>query len=163
MESLETIYSRRPLADTARIQATTGEQKQAGHGAFIDAAGVANTEGKMKTSKAQVLVVPGHGRITVNGVPYDEYFRDLNARAYLLEPMFVAGAQDKYDIKVNVEGGGVTSQAKAARTGIARALVLHSASTNKALHVMSKWDGRVVERKKPNRAKARRGYTWVKR
>jgi len=84
--------------------------------------------GKRKTSKARVLVTDGKGRIRINNIPIHLY-QPLIAREKIMEALMVAGDYaGKVDIRVNVHGGGVISQAEAARMGIAQGLVKHTRS-----------------------------------
>ena len=79
--------------------------------------------GRRKTSAARVFLSSGSGNITVNNKPLDRYFGRQTARMIVRQPLEVAEATDKFDIKVTVRGGGNSGQAGAIRHGIARALV----------------------------------------
>nr|8A22_Bi Chain Bi, uS9m [Polytomella magna]8APN_Bi Chain Bi, uS9m [Polytomella magna]8APO_Bi Chain Bi, uS9m [Polytomella magna] len=153
LEPLEVIFSRQ---DPMLIL------EQAGACMTLD--GVAETIGKRKSALAKVLMRRGTGKIIVNGLPYDAYFRDVEVRALMLQPFFACDGLGRFDVEVEVEGSGPSAQAQAIRTGIARALKLHYPDVpNADLEKLSIWDGRKVERKKPGRHKARRGFQWVKR
>lgn len=121
------------------------------------------TSGFRKTSRAQVHITPGSGRISVNGLPYDKYFQDYNVRALLLQPFFVTNRVGQFDVEATVQGGGLSGQAQAIRHGISKALVVYNPLLTKDLRKLIKRDDRIVERKKPGRRKARRGFQWVKR
>ncbi|GIL54132.1 hypothetical protein Vafri_9676 [Volvox africanus] len=184
LESLEAIFSKPDPATLVRqlyspaaapSQAGRGEEAAAAAGAttaaptqfrvgpHIDLEGVTHTAGKRKTSSATLDLVPGSGQITVNGLPIASYFREPGFRQHALQPLILTGSEAKYDITVRVRGGGLSGQAQAIRTAMARALCVHQPSLTGELEEFTRWDGRVVERKKPGRAKARRGFTWVKR
>ncbi|PNH11238.1 37S ribosomal protein S9, mitochondrial [Tetrabaena socialis] len=105
-----------------------------------------------------------------------DYFRDSASREAALQPLLLLLASDGgggggeeapyYDVAVRVAGGGVMGQAQAVRTALARALLVRRpqlAAKAGGLAALARWDGRVVERKKPGRAGARAGFTWVKR
>jgi small subunit ribosomal protein S9 len=121
--------------------------------------------GKRKTSVARVILRPGDGKTWVNGRTLEEYFPRPAHRAAALAPLKVAGADGTYDLRVRVQGGGVSGQAGAVRHGIARALV----EADPELRVALKREGfltrdaRVVERKKAGLHKARKAPQFSKR
>lgn len=172
LQPLEVVYAR-PDPDVLLKQLQEQGARAAGagtgpvHGAHIDAAGAARAIGKRKTSVAHVVAVPRpagrDGRVTINGEPLEAYFPDTGLRAHALRPLLLAGAAGQYDVRAHVRGGGFSGQAQAVGTGVARALCLFDPTLRAALHALTRWDGRVVERKKPARKKARRGFQWVKR
>jgi len=174
LEPLEAIYSGiMPAAGTA----ATAQRLKTAHiktepgskfGARMDITGTVMAEGKRKSSVAKVVLSTGVGMITVNGMPYDAAFRDIQHRAHLVQPLLVAPmAAQGLNVAVTVEGGGISSRAQAARTGLARAMLLHPVVLNRSqtwqLQQLAVWDGRKAERMKPGRAKARAGFTWVRR
>ena len=78
--------------------------------------------GRRKESVARVYLAPGEGKITVNGMPYEKYFNRETHRIIILQPLKATDTFEKYDIKANIGGGGISGQAGALRHGIARAL-----------------------------------------
>ncbi len=121
--------------------------------------------GRRKTAVARVYLREGNGKITINGKPVDEYFVDaLNAKL-VSEPFVVTGTEGKYDLVINVCGGGIKGQAEACRHGVARALVDENADYKPALHTagLMTRDPRMVERKKYGQRGARRRFQFSKR
>jgi small subunit ribosomal protein S9 len=120
--------------------------------------------GRRKTSVARVTLKPGKGQFVVNGLPVEKFFPDQK-QAVLRSPLETVTALNKYDVFVNVNGGGVTGQAEAIRHGIARALLKIDSEMRKPLKVagMLTRDPRMVERKKYGRKKARRRFQFSKR
>uniref|UniRef100_A0A7S0R860 Small ribosomal subunit protein uS9c n=1 Tax=Chlamydomonas leiostraca TaxID=1034604 RepID=A0A7S0R860_9CHLO len=177
LEPLEMIYAKKDIMPAVMsldepVTAGQAEGQQGGarakQGARMDIAGTVLAEGKRKTSIARVLLRPGPPSITVNGQPYDLYFRDLAVRAHAVQPLVVAPRTlGKFTIEVLASGGGRSGQAQAVRTALARALLLYSGKVDlysrRDVRALARWDGRQVERKKPGRKKARKGFTWVKR
>ena len=118
---------------------------------------VVNALGRRKSAVARVYVSEGTGKITINKRDLAEYFPSTILQYVVKQPLSTLGVEEKYDIKVNVYGGGFTGQSQALRLAIARALVKINADDKKALRAegfMTR-DSRVVERKKPGRPKAR--------
>ncbi len=121
--------------------------------------------GRRKRAVARVILLPGSGKITVNNKPVEEYFPRETLRMLLYQPFNVAGVTGKYDVVVNVNGGGLSGQAGAIRHGIARALV----NINPDLRSKLKEEGlltrdpREVERKKYGQPKARKRFQFSKR
>jgi small subunit ribosomal protein S9 len=126
---------------------------------------VIDTVGRRKTSVARVFMSPGKGRIVVNKLPIEEYFKDEFKRSQALKPLVAADKQNEFDIKVNVRGGGVTGQSGAVSLGIARALVEFDESIRLLLRKdrLLTRDPRMVERKKYGRKKARKSFQFSKR
>lgn len=121
--------------------------------------------GRRKTSVARVFLRNGSGKITVNGRPVQEYFpMDLHVHA-VQQPLVVTDGLERYDIVINVRGGGPTGQAGACRHGIARALSEYDENNNSALKANGYLtrDPRMVERKKYGHRKARRRFQFSKR
>ena len=121
--------------------------------------------GRRKTSVARVRIVPGDGRITVNGRDYVEYFPRSAYQAVVSSPLKVIEAEGRYDVIVKVEGGGPTGQAEAVRHGIARALAEESQEARgelKGAGLLTR-DARAVERKKYGLKKARKRPQFSKR
>lgn len=130
------------------------------------AATTIHTVGKRKRSKARVYLKAGSGKITVNAKPIDEYFVRPTSRLLIRQPLEVTSQMDKWDIQVNVMGGGVSGQAGATRHGIARALEAVDKETFRSVLKkagMLTRDAREVERKKPGRPKARKRFQFSKR
>lgn len=122
--------------------------------------------GRRKTSIAVVKLVPGKGRVFVNGKTFDGYFGNLPILEMMVfRPLALTDNQEKYDVKVKVVGGGVSSQAGAIAHGISRAL-LKANEENKALlrsEGLLTRDARVKERKKYGRKRARKRFQFSKR
>ena len=121
--------------------------------------------GRRKTSTARVRIISGSGKMTVNDKPAEEYFTRFGDMKSILAPLEAAGLQDKLDITVKVQGGGVTGQTEAVRHGVARALVLMDPELRAAMRTgnfMTR-DARAKERKKPGLKRARKAPTYTKR
>jgi small subunit ribosomal protein S9 len=124
-----------------------------------------NALGRRKCAVARVYVTEGNGKITINKKDLTEYFPSSILQFVVKQPLNLLDAAEKYDIKVNVFGGGYTGQSQALRLAIARALVKINAEDKKALRAegfMTR-DPRAVERKKPGQPKARRRFQFSKR
>jgi small subunit ribosomal protein S9 len=126
---------------------------------------VINAVGRRKAAVARVYLIPGKGNITVNGRDLKEYVTILQHYASVVAPLQITDNVGKYDIKINVYGGGVKGQAGAMQLGIARALLKIDADYRALLkpHKMLSRDSRVVERKKPGQPKARKKFQFSKR
>ncbi len=126
---------------------------------------VVNSIGRRKAAVARVFVSEGTGKITINKRELDNYFPSSILQYVVKQPLNTLGVVEKYDIKINLNGGGYKGQAEAARLGIARALVKINAEDKPALKAegfMTR-DPRVVERKKPGQPKARKRFQFSKR
>lgn len=124
-----------------------------------------NAIGRRKASVARVYFTKGTGNIVVNGKDYREYFCQLYIQNNIVDPFAVVSAENIYDIKVNVKGGGYKGQAEAVRLGISRALVKLNEdfrSPLKSKKYLTR-DARVVERKKYGKPKARKSFQFSKR
>ena len=124
-----------------------------------------NAVGRRKAAVARVIVKEGNGQITINKRPLDVYFPSSILQYIVKQPLLTLDQAEKYDIKVNLNGGGYKGQAEALRLAIARALVKINPEDKHALRVegfMTR-DPRVVERKKPGRPKARKRFQFSKR
>jgi len=121
--------------------------------------------GRRKTATARVYLKPGSGQITVNSRPLDEFFGRETGRMIVRQPLEAAQLAGKFDITVQVAGGGITGQAGAIRHGITRALIEYDETLRKPLRAAGfvTRDAREVERKKVGRRKARRGTQYSKR
>ena len=121
--------------------------------------------GRRKSSTARVHMQAGTGRITVNDRPLDEFFGRETGRMIVLQPLELVQMTGKFDITVQVTGGGITGQAGAIRHGITRALMEYDETLRPTLRKAGfvTRDAREVERKKVGRRKARRGPQYSKR
>ena len=121
--------------------------------------------GRRKSASARVYMRPGTGRITVNERPLDEFFGRETGRMIVRQPLEAVQVMGRFDIRVQVSGGGITGQAGAIRHGIARALMRFDETLRKPLRQAGfvTRDAREVERKKVGRRKARRGTQYSKR
>ncbi len=126
---------------------------------------VVHTIGRRKSAVARIYLSEGTGKITINKKDINEYFPSAILQYVVRQPLAVLDAVEKYDIKVNIFGGGFTGQSQAIRLAIARALVKIDAEEKKNLknHGFLTRDSRVVERKKPGQPKARRRFQFSKR
>jgi len=124
-----------------------------------------NTIGRRKAAVARVYVREGKGNITINDRDYKEYFPVPQLQYVVTQPLLTLGAIEKYDIKVNLNGGGIKGQAEALRLGIARAMCEINQEDRKILKPLGflSRDPREVERKKPGRPKARKRFQFSKR
>ena len=124
-----------------------------------------NAVGRRKAAIARVFVTEGNGDITINKRSLDVYFPSPILQFIVKQPLNTLGVADKYNIKVNLDGGGYKGQAEALRLAIARALVKINPEDKSALRkegFMTR-DPRAVERKKPGQPKARKRFQFSKR
>jgi small subunit ribosomal protein S9 len=121
--------------------------------------------GRRKTSTARVILTEGSGNIRINNKDGKVYFGKQVLLNEVLEPLYSVNLNDRFDIRVNVSGGGVSGQIGAIRLGIARAILKYDASLKPELrkHGFLTRDSRMVERKKPGRPKARKRFQFSKR
>lgn len=126
---------------------------------------VTNTLGRRKTAVARIYMTPGTGAILVNGRDYKEYFPSEILQIIVNQPFALTKTEGSYDVKVNLDGGGVKGQAEALRLAISRALQEIDSERRPALKKEGflTRDPRMVERKKPGRRKARRKFQFSKR
>lgn len=126
---------------------------------------VINTIGRRKTAVARIYMKPGNGTITVNNRDYKEYFPTGPLQFIVNQAFQIVDAEGKWDVKANLDGGGITGQAEALRMAIARALCENNAEDRPALKAKSLLmrDPRMVERKKPGQPKARKRFQFSKR
>jgi small subunit ribosomal protein S9 len=122
--------------------------------------------GKRKNASARVYLSPGSGKITINRKPMDEYLGGRQTLSMIInQPFEITATVGKYDVLVNVVGGGVSGQAGAIRHGISKALTIDNGefrSTLKKSGLISR-DPRKKERKKPGQPKARKKFQFSKR
>lgn len=124
-----------------------------------------NAIGRRKAAVARVFVTEGTGRIVINKRELENYFPSSILQFIVKQPLNKLNVSDKYDIRINLDGGGYKGQSEAARLGIARALVKINPEDKAALRAegfMTR-DPRVVERKKPGQPKSRKRFQFSKR
>ena len=126
---------------------------------------VINTLGRRKTAVARLYMKSGSGQILVNNRDYKEYFCVPTLQYKVEQPLQLAQVMGQYDIKANLDGGGVTGQAGALRMAIAKALVEINPEIRHEMKVQGflRRDPRMVERKKPGQPKARKRFQFSKR
>lgn len=121
--------------------------------------------GRRKRSVARVILRPGKGDVTINGRAFENYFSTEAARASVRQPLLATETVDKFNILMNINGGGISGQAGAARHGIARALCefnVELRSRLKKLGFLTR-DPRQHERKKYGQKGARKRFQFSKR
>ncbi len=121
--------------------------------------------GRRKSSVARVRITPGEGVVKINKKDLNDYFSLHQDREAAVAPLTATDARRKYDVFINVRGGGTTGQSGAIKMGLARALVIADSQFETTLRdrgYMTR-DSRIVERKKPGRRKARRRFQFSKR
>ncbi|MBA4150661.1 MAG: 30S ribosomal protein S9 [Verrucomicrobia bacterium] len=121
--------------------------------------------GRRKTSVARVRLAVGSGKITINGRAFENYFPTDTLRSVVIQPFTVTDSTSKYDVRVNVAGGGQTGQAGAVRHGIARALLEADINFRPSLKTngLLTRDSRMKERKKYGQPGARKRFQFSKR
>ena len=121
--------------------------------------------GRRKTSVARVMLKKGSGKIEINGRAPEKYFPSKNDIALMIQPLEVTDSTGKWDIKINVKGGGPTGQSGAILHGLSRAIVKVDPDSRMSLHKSGflTRDSRMVERKKSGRPKARKKFQFSKR
>ncbi len=121
--------------------------------------------GRRKTSVARTFLIPGNGKIEINGKPIDEYFPTTTLIDEVRQPFTATETNGKYDTQVKVRGGGSSGQAGAVKMSIARALVHLDDDFRQVLRnagLLTR-DSRMVERKKSGQPKARKRFQFSKR
>jgi len=126
---------------------------------------VINTLGRRKTAIARVYLKSGNGSITVNKRDFKEYFPTGTLQYVVEQPLQLTGNTGKYDIKANLDGGGIKGQAEALRLAISRAIIELEPEHRPVLKMNGflRRDPRMVERKKPGQKKARKKFQFSKR
>lgn len=121
--------------------------------------------GRRKTSVARVILKSGNGKVTVNGREFETAFPMLVSREDIIKPFTLTETNGKYNVNINVKGGGSTGQAQAIRLGISRALIDINPEFRQSLKVegLLTRDPRMVERKKYGQPKARKRFQFSKR
>jgi small subunit ribosomal protein S9 len=130
-----------------------------------DAAGRVYATGKRKSSIARVWIMPGKGKIVVNGKDFEAYFRRPILQLLICQPFEVASREKSYDVSATLKGGGLSGQAGALKHGISKALALAEPELRapiKRAGFLTR-DSRIVERKHYGRKKARRSFQFSKR
>jgi small subunit ribosomal protein S9 len=126
---------------------------------------IVNAIGRRKSAVARIYLKEGKGKITINDRDLQDYFPLQQLQYIIQQPLNLAEVIDKYDIKVNLQGGGIKGQAEALRLAIARALIIVKPESKDALKTFKLLtrDPREVERKKPGQPGARRRFQFSKR
>ncbi|MFO7978951.1 MAG: 30S ribosomal protein S9 [Bacteroidales bacterium] len=126
---------------------------------------VINTSGRRKTAVARIYMKAGNGQITVNKKDYKEYFSTGILQYVVTQAFGITDNQGKYDVNVNLDGGGIRGQAEALRLAISKALVEINPEYRPSLKEkgLMRRDPRMVERKKPGQKKARKKFQFSKR
>jgi len=127
---------------------------------------VINALGRRKSAVARVYLNPGKGSITINDRPLDVYFKEATLQYIVQQPLELTDTLAQFDIKVNLDGGGIKGQAEALRLGIARALCKLNSEVYRPVlksNGLLTRDARQVERKKPGQPGARKRFQFSKR
>ena len=126
---------------------------------------VINTLGRRKAAVARVYLSEGKGKFTVNNRDVNEFFPTETLQYVAKQPLTLLEVVSKFDVKVNIYGGGIKGQAEALRLGLSRALIEADPESRDALKKAGflTRDPRVVERKKPGQPKARKKFQFSKR
>jgi small subunit ribosomal protein S9 len=121
--------------------------------------------GRRKTSVARIRMIPGSGKIDINGRSFEDYFPTPSLQNIVLQPLQTAKAINAYDLSINASGGGATGQAGAVRLAISRALVQVDADLRRPLKTegLLRRDPRMRERKKSGQPGARKRFQFSKR
>jgi small subunit ribosomal protein S9 len=122
--------------------------------------------GRRKNAVARVRLIPGNGKLTVNSKTLNDYFTGHDRSKFMaMRPLEAAKVGSKYDLIVDVKGGGVYGQAEAVSHGVARVLSLVDSTIRQTMRKegLLTRDPRMVERKKPGRPKARARFQYSKR
>jgi len=126
---------------------------------------VINTTGRRKSAVARLFLTEGKGNIVINGQKLEEFFPLPRYQYVVKQPLELLNVTEKYDIKIKIEGGGITGQAESVRMAIARALVEVNPEDKAALRKAGflTRDPREKERKKPGQPRARKQFQFSKR
>ncbi len=124
-----------------------------------------NATGRRKQSIARVYLKEGQGKLSVNEREFNNYFPIIKTRQIVMKPLQLTNNESKYDIKVNLRGGGISGQAEALSLAISRALIKIDPEHRSVLkeNGLLRRDPRRVERKKPGQPKARKKFQFSKR
>ena len=131
----------------------------------LDRFGRAYATGKRKSSIARVWIKLGSGKVLVNGMSSNEYFKRETHRIIISQPLNLVSRSERYDVYCSVKGGGLSGQAGALRHGLSKALIGYEPDLRSSLKEagLIKRDARRVERKKYGQPKARRSFQFSKR
>ncbi|MFL2520586.1 MAG: 30S ribosomal protein S9 [Alphaproteobacteria bacterium] len=153
------------LKDNNMEQESTNTENTQNTEIKLDNKGRAYATGKRKNSVARVWLKKGDGKILINGKSIEKYFSRPVLQMIINQPLEIIKAINEYEINATVKGGGLSGQAGAIRHGISKALTIYDIGFRPALKKVGflTRDSRVVERKKPGLAKARRSYQFSKR
>ena len=126
---------------------------------------VINTLGRRKAAVARVYLSEGKGKITINSRELEDFFPTKPLQYIVKQPLELVEVAGKFDLKINIFGGGIKGQAEAVRLGISRALIEANPEHRDALKKAGflTRDSRVIERKKPGQPKARKKFQFSKR
>lgn len=126
---------------------------------------IINAVGRRKTAVARIYLKSGKGRIMIKNKKLNDYFTEEELQISIQQPLRLVNAVTKFDIKANLQGGGIKGQAAALRLAISRALVKVDVENRKILKMygLLKRDPRKVERKKPGQPGARKKFQFSKR
>lgn len=126
---------------------------------------IINTSGRRKTAVARIYMKPGNGQITINKKELKVYFPTGILQYVVNQPFVITSNEGKYDVNVNLDGGGIKGQAEALRLAISKALVEINPEYRPPLKEkgLLRRDPRMVERKKPGQKKARKRFQFSKR
>ena len=126
---------------------------------------IINKLGRRKSAVARVYMQPGKGNVTINNKDMKVFFPTSLLQFKIHQPFNITGTEKKFDVNINVSGGGITGQVEAIRLGISRALVEVDENHKPALKAegLMTRDPRMVERKKPGQKKARKKFQFSKR
>ena len=132
---------------------------------IIDAQGRSYATGRRKDAVARVWIMPGTGRVIVNGRDQNSYFARPTLRLVINQPFEIADRKDQFDVICTVKGGGLSGQAGAVKHGIAQAVTKYEPALRSAVKAAGflTRDSRTVERKKYGKAKARKSFQFSKR
>jgi small subunit ribosomal protein S9 len=121
--------------------------------------------GRRKTSTARVFLYEGSGNVSINGKAGKDFFNNESLLKEAIDPLSVLDMASRFDVVINVQGGGITGQVGAIRLGLSRAILKYDASHKPGLKKegMLTRDSRMVERKKPGQPKARKRFQFSKR
>ena len=128
-------------------------------------ASTTNTSGRRKNAVARIYLTEGSGSFVINGRDYKDYFKTGVLQYKLHQPFMLTGNDGKYDVKANVDGGGINGQAEAVRLAISKALIEINPEWKSSLKAegLTTRDPRMVERKKFGQRKARKRFQFSKR
>lgn len=153
------------VTETGETTVFTSETNR-GAGTGTSAVAPGYGTGRRKEAVARVRLLPGTGKWTINGRTLEEYFPSRLQQREVNSPIVLLKLEGKFDVKVRVDGGGVTGQAGAVRLGVARALNAIDRDANRAALKKAGFltrDARIVERKKAGLHKARKASQYSKR